>query len=303
MPAKQLNITNTSKTDQGIFFSPHSRSGTNGLSPSLSKSKKESESQLLAKLHSLENLNAHLEKLLRKQTKELAENTNSNRKFLSIIAHDLRSPFSSILGVLELIRDNLKKHETDELENYISIASESANNTLNLLDSLLSWSVSQNNIDKSFNPENLKLIELVKEECVNMCPLARYKHITLTWPEAADLIVIADRHMVRTILRNLISNAIKYTNIGGKIEITFSENPRWTEISVNDNGIGMPEEIRKDLFKIEKFHSTYGTLNEKGTGLGLLLCKEFVELHGGKIEAESEPEKGSKFTFTLPHPL
>ena len=107
--------------------------------------------------------------------------------------------------------------------------------------------------------------------------------------------------MVKTILRNLINNAIKYTNINGEITINASELKQFVEVTVKDNGIGISADNKKKLFKIDTFHSTPGTHDEKGTGLGLLLCKEFVELHGGNIRIESEAGKGSRFAFTLPH--
>jgi signal transduction histidine kinase len=113
--------------------------------------------------------------------------------------------------------------------------------------------------------------------------------------------VVADLQMVKTILRNLISNAIKYTNDNGEITINALENKRDVEVIVKDNGVGISSENQRKLFKIEAFHSTPGTHDEKGTGLGLLLCKEFVELHGGNIRLESEPDKGTRFAFTLPH--
>jgi signal transduction histidine kinase len=113
--------------------------------------------------------------------------------------------------------------------------------------------------------------------------------------------VAADLQMVKTILRNLISNAIKYTNINGEIIINACELKKYVEVTVKDNGVGISVENQRKLFQIDSFHSTPGTKDEKGTGLGLLLCKEFVELHGGNIRIESEPGKGSRFAFTLPH--
>jgi signal transduction histidine kinase len=109
--------------------------------------------------------------------------------------------------------------------------------------------------------------------------------------------------MVKTLLRNLIDNAIKYTNTGGEINISASERNQFIEIEVKDSGIGISNEVRKELLKIDAIHSTSGTNNDKGTGLGLILCKEFVEMHGGNMQIESEPGKGSNFKFTLPHNL
>ena len=133
--------------------------------------------------------------------------------------------------------------------------------------------------------------------------LAEQKHISLKQDIGQELNVTADLQMVKTILRNLICNAIKYTNENGKIVINALEKKKLVEVDVTDNGIGISKEIQKKLFKIDFLHSTPGTNDEKGTGLGLLLCKEFIELHGGDIWIESQPGRGSRFSFTLPHYL
>jgi len=142
---------------------------------------------------------------------------------------------------------------------------------------------------------------LLKDEIESINTSARQKQITLNHSIAPNLNIAADIQMVRTILRNLISNAIKYTNTGGKITISASERKQYVEIAVKDNGIGISFEALRNLFKIDGFHSKAGTNNEKGTGLGLLLCKEFIEMHGGDIRVESAQGRGSKFIFTLPH--
>ncbi len=255
---------------------------------------------LMLRLKELEELNAHLEILVDRRTKELTSIAATNAKFISIIAHDLRSPFASIIGVLEILKVSLNQQNMNDIENYIDIAYNSANRTLILLDNLLAWTISQNK-EKNFNPVKINLYELLIEEIENITTSARQKQISLNYSIAPDLNVTADLQMAKTIIRNLISNAIKYTNSGGEIAISAIEGNEFVEISIKDNGIGISPEIQKNLFKIEAFHSTSGTNNEKGTGLGLVLCKEFVELHGGKILVESEPGKGSEFKFTLPH--
>jgi signal transduction histidine kinase len=142
---------------------------------------------------------------------------------------------------------------------------------------------------------------LLQEEIESLKTLALQKQITMSQSVEPALNVTADLQMVKTIFRNLINNAIKYTHAYGKIVITAVENKQFVEVTVIDNGIGISDEDSKKLFKIDSFHSTPGTRDEKGTGLGLLLCKEFVELHGGNIRIESEAGKGSRFAFTLPH--
>jgi signal transduction histidine kinase len=248
----------------------------------------------------MKELNAYLEKLVEQQTMELTEVVATNTKFISIIAHDLRSPFNSILGALELLKEKLDQYNINDIEKYINLASNSANRTLNLLEGLLAWTISQNK-EKSFNPVKINLHELLLYEIESINPLATQKQITLNHSIAPYLNVSADLQMVKTILRNLISNAIKYTNTGGEISVSASESKQFVEITIKDNGIGISNKAQRELFKMDAFHSTAGTNNEQGSGLGLLLCKEFVEMHGGNIWIESEPGKGCEFKFTLPH--
>jgi signal transduction histidine kinase len=278
----------------------------NGGSESLSLPGSESgsgsaaEKKLLLRLREMEEINTSLELLVEQRTSKLVEIVSTNAKFLSIIAHDLRSPFSSIIGILELLKMSLKEFNKNEIEEYVNIVYNSANNTLTLLDNLLVWAVSQNK-EKNFRPVKINLYELLREEIESLKTLASQKQITLRHSVKPDLNVTADIQMVKTILRNLISNAIKYTNVNGEIIIDANEVKQYVEIAIKDNGIGISAEDQRKLFKIDAFHSTPGTHEERGTGLGLLLCKEFVELHGGNIRIDSEAGKGSRFSFTLPH--
>jgi signal transduction histidine kinase len=259
-----------------------------------------SEKKLRLKIQELADLNASLEIKVEQRTSKLLEIVSTNGKFLSIIAHDLRSPFSSILGILELLKMSLKEFNKDEIEEYIDIVYNSANNTLILLDNLLVWAVAQNK-EKNFNPVKINLFDLLREEIENLKTVAGQKQIEMSNSVEPGLNVTADLQMVKTILRNLINNAIKYSNPNSEIKIDACELKRFVEVSVKDNGVGISDENKRKLFKVDSFHSTPGTNDEKGTGLGLLLCKEFIELHGGNIRIESQPDKGSLFAFTLPH--
>jgi signal transduction histidine kinase len=288
MPSKKKDYSNDS--DSKSLSMPVSESGSDMAA----------EKKLLLRLREMEELNTGLELLVEQRTSKLVEIVSTNAKFLSIIAHDLRSPFSSILGILELLKMSLKELDKNEIEKYIEIIYNSANNTLTLLDNLLVWALSQNK-EKNFKPIKINLYELLREEIENLKTLASQKQITLRHSVKPDLNVTADIQMVKTILRNLINNAIKYTNVNGEIIIDANEVNQYIEIAIKDNGIGISAEDQRKLFKIDAFHSTPGTHDEKGTGLGLLLCKEFVELHGGNIRIESEAGKGSRFAFTLPH--
>jgi len=297
---KQLNLPDKLRSGKKTVYRESENSKSPDLSVKTSATAAASEKNLRIRLRELEETNISLKLLVEQRTSKLIDIVSTNGKFLSIVAHDLRSPFSSIIGILELLKLSLKEFNKEEIEEYINIVYNSANNTLSLLDNLLKWAVSQNK-EKNFNPVKINLYELLREEVESIRTSARQKQIAISHSIEPGMNVTADIQMVRTILRNLINNAIKYTNINGEIKINACELNKFVEVTVIDNGIGISAENKRKLFKIDAFHSTPGTHNEKGTGLGLLLCKEFVELHGGSIRIESEAGKGSKFTFTLPH--
>lgn len=250
-------------------------------------------------LMEIEKTNAILENMLQENTKKLNEVMETNIKFMTIVAHDLRSPFCSIIGALDLLKEKLAESNIPDIEGYIEIASNSANKTLGLLEGLLEWSFSQNE-GKSFNPEKINLQSLLEEEIEIINPASLQKHITINNSVAINLNIMADIQMIRTIIRNLTTNAIKFTENGGHISINAKESGTYVEICVKDDGIGISEEEQKELFKVDKFHSIPGTNNEQGAGLGLLICKEFTELHGGNIYIKSELAKGSELIFTMP---
>jgi signal transduction histidine kinase/ligand-binding sensor domain-containing protein len=240
-----------------------------------------------------------LEKSVEMKTSELRELNVSKDKFFSIIAHDLKNPFSSIIGISEILKEEIRSGDTATMENYAGMLNTSAVQTFRLLENLLEWANSQRG-KISFTPEQINLSQLFKEEFNVLNEMATAKNIELKSFFTDDLTILADRNMIRTILRNLISNAIKFTNKNGKVEVKAFVYDRSVEISVSDNGIGMSRETMAKLFRLDANLSTRGTENEKGTGLGLFLCKEFVEKHGGKIHIESESGKGSIFRFTIP---
>lgn len=256
--------------------------------------------ELQLRMRKLEKINAHLINLVEKDKHKLAEIVAENSRFLSIVAHDLRSPLCTTINVFDLLKDSIADYNKLEVEELIDIASNSAIGTLSLLDNLLAWSVSQNT-GKSFNPVKIDLHKLVINEIESFNTTTAQKQITITHSIVPNLHITADLQMTKTILRNLVSNAIKFSYTGGNISISATEGKKFVEIEVKDNGTGISEKTMKKLFQIDELHSLSGTNNEHGTGLGLLFCKEFVGLHGGEIWVESEPNKGSKFKFTLPH--
>ena len=257
------------------------------------------EKQSSLRLIELEKVNAQLNILLEERTSKLADVVATNAKFLSILAHDLRSPFQSIIGALDLIQDSYNDKDEIEIEPFIQMATNSANTTLRLLENLLSWTSLQNT-EKNFKPVKVDLFHVILGEIENSNPSATQKLIALYHNIKPNLFATADLQMVKTILRNLINNAIKYSYLGGEIHINVIEKGEFFEISIKDNGVGISQNAQRELFQHNELHSTRGTRNEYGTGLGLTICKEFVEMNGGIIWIESEPGKGSKFKFTLP---
>jgi len=190
--------------------------------------------------------------------------------------------------------------DSEEIKELAIILNDSAKSGYAILQNLLDWSRSQTGLLK-FNPGRINLNDLINNNISNLQFLADNKEINLHFEAEGDIYIITDENMINTVLRNLISNSIKFTHKGGKINIGSIVNPDEVIVSVKDNGIGIPQDAQRKLFKPEAFHSTEGTNNEKGSGLGLLLCKEFIEMHGGNIRINSEPGKGSKFTFSMPH--
>jgi signal transduction histidine kinase len=254
--------------------------GATGLARDISERKK-SELALIEREQELKELNA---------TKDI---------LFSIIGHDLRSPFNSILGLSELLIESVNDSTFTENEKYLKLIKNSANSTLILLDNLLNWAKSQTG-KISFSPVKIIFSNIIHEVLKLEKPIAIAKNISLNYFTADEIEVYADKNMLKLILRNLISNAIKFTKPGGEIRVFAISKKDWVEITISDNGIGINEEIRKELFKTSSNSSTIGTANEKGSGLGLILCKEFVERQGGQIWVKSEIGIGSNFKFTLP---
>jgi PAS domain S-box-containing protein len=244
---------------------------------------------------------------VRKRAEEkLIENDNYLQKlnadkdrFISILSHDLKSPFNSILGFSEVLTEDIRKLNTDEIEDIAQNINKSARNTLYLLEDLLAWAMTQQG-KIIFKPQKLSLAYICKNILEILNPNAVAKNITINYYVADSIKVFADIDMIKTILRNLVSNALKFTNNGGTIIVSSEQNSENVTISVSDNGVGIKAESITKLFNISEIITTKGTAEETGTGLGLLLCKEFVEKHGGKIWVESEVGKGSEFKFTMP---
>jgi two-component system, sensor histidine kinase and response regulator len=257
------------------------------------------ESIFMTRLKEMKEHIERLEAIAEERKNEISKIVSARNKFIAIIAHDLRGPFSSIMCALELLKLKLTRRNINDVEKYVDIATDSANKTMHLLDDLLTWTTSQCN-EMNFHPVRINMNKLAKEVIQGYSFAALQKRITIRITIPAKLIITADNQMVKTIMRNLISNAIKFTPKDGIITLSATETRQFIRVSVKDNGIGISAKDRKNLFNPDKLHSTPGTNNETGVGLGLLLCKEFVELHGGKIWIEKQGSTGSEFKFTLP---
>ena len=250
---------------------------------------------LRLKTEELERLNDQLAK----SELKLQELNANKDKFFSIIAHDLRSPFTSVLGFSEYISKNFNELSRDEIGEYSTHMNNATKNVFNLLENLLHWSRIQTG-RVEFTPEPFSLSALIYDVFSVYKIIAGNKKIELVNKIENDIQVYADRQMVDTIVRNLLSNGIKFTHPDNKVVIQCRVKEGYVEVSVKDTGVGISSERIKHLFKIDQFKSTDGTDKEKGTGLGLILCKEFVEKCGGKLWVKSELDKGSTFYFTLP---
>jgi signal transduction histidine kinase len=239
--------------------------------------------------------------IINQKNAELASVNAQKDKFFSIIAHDLKSPFNSILGFSELLKDEARDLDIESIVEYAGIIHASARHTFGLLENLLEWArMQQDSIP--FKPQKILFSSIVNKEFEGLKNSANQKNIEILKNIDGNLIITADENMVSTVLRNLVSNAIKFTPKGGEVKVEARDEVEKSQvvISVSDTGIGMDAETIEKLFKIETSFTTRGTENEKETGLGLLLCKEFVLKHNGKIWVESEIGKGSIFSFTIP---
>jgi len=235
-----------------------------------------------------------------RQSEALLRELNATKdKFFTIIAHDLKNPFSAIVGFSNILAEQISKKNYEGIEEYAEIIKNSAERAMSLLSNLLQWSRSQTG-RMEYTPESFDIVTLVNEITELSNDSARQKSITITCELPQHATVFADKAMMSAILRNLVSNAIKFTNPGGKIKISVLQKRDELMVSVCDNGIGIRKDDINKLFRIDENYTTKGTQKETGTGLGLIICKEFIQKHGGKIRVESEPDKGSTFYFTIP---
>lgn len=231
--------------------------------------------------------------------KKLEELNNAKDKLFSIIGHDLKNPFITLLGFSEILVEDYDELSDDEKKEYIKIIYDTARNTQKLLENLLSWSRAQSG-RLQINLEALSIKNVIKENIELVKSQAEKKSIKINTFINSSLMVYADKNLLDTIIRNLLTNAIKFTGENGMVTVRTEDEDGFVKVSVEDTGIGLSDEDLKKLFRIDVNNKEIGNSEEKGTGLGLILCKEFCEKQGGKIWVESQLGKGSKFYFTIP---
>ncbi len=238
------------------------------------------------------------EKEIEEQRDKLAISNATKNKFFRIIAHDLRNPISTLAGSTNVILNDFDEYNKDQTKSFIGELNKLSQTTYNLLENLLDWSSSQMGEIK-FEPKTTDLKLLTTENIELIKRKVDSKNISLNSSITKECNAFADENMVKTIIRNLLSNAVKFTPENGTIDILCSCENEIIKYSIKDSGIGISEEDQKKLFRMDKHYTRPGLANEKGSGLGLILCKEFVEKNGGTIEINSEPNKGTSITFTL----
>jgi len=247
-----------------------------------------------------EQLNEKNEQIASRNEKLKEMNATKDRLF-SIIGHDLKNPFTVLISLSQMINDQLDNLDTEDLRKSLNVIKNASNQGFALLDNLLDWARSQTGEIK-FTPVTFELNESVREVLVQIGSLSERKQVKIKNNIQNAEVITADQNMIQTIFRNLISNAIKFSRPGGLIvlDATFDKSTNKTLITITDQGVGITEENRSKLFDIKTHQSTKGTMQESGTGLGLLICKEFIEKHGGNIHVNSTIGEGTQIIFDLP---
>ncbi|MCB1180126.1 MAG: response regulator [Leptospiraceae bacterium] len=237
---------------------------------------------------------------IKKQNEELIKLVSDKDRFMQILAHDLRNPFSGIIGLSKTIADDLSEMEgLSEIHEQILLIYKESKKAHRLMEDLLLWSKAQSG-KLPFEPRKNNLKDILRAEIDEMENLASQKNIKINLLMNGIETVFFDKNMIRTVVRNFLSNAIKFSYKGGEVNLVAILEGDNIKITIQDFGVGISDEIKLKLWDVSNPYSSRGTNNEKGSGLGLFICKEFVENHAGKIWIESEPGKGSKFIFTIP---
>lgn len=257
------------------------------------------EEEIKKKNIELLTINENLERLVDERTSELAQANATKDKFFSIIAHDLKDSFGGLLGFTEVLFTDFDLFKEEDKKNIISSIKQVSEQTYKLLQNLLDWSKIQTG-NMPFEPDVFPILPFIDDEFATLKKKAEKKGQTLDLVPSEEVYVFADDSMVSSTFRNIVNNAIKYSPKGAKIRVTVKSEEGYALVTVKDNGVGISNENLNKLFDVSQSVKTYGTEQEDGTGLGLILCKEFISKNGGFINIESEVGEGTRVTFSLP---
>ncbi len=237
--------------------------------------------------------------IIEEQARKLEQSNKAKDKFFSIIGHDLRNPFQALIGYCSYVLDDYESMDRDEIKESVEEIKDASQRLLNLVENLLNWASLQTD-EVSPEPEWFTLDELIAKNVELFSQSARQKEISINVNNGDVQQLYADRNMINTVIRNLISNAIKFTEEGGEVMVETGSKGDQHHIKISDDGIGMSREMEENLMRLDRNTSRSGTQNETGTGLGLIICKEMTSLHDGDITVDSEKGKGTTFTITIP---
>ncbi|MDP4276250.1 MAG: hybrid sensor histidine kinase/response regulator [Bacteroidota bacterium] len=257
------------------------------------------EEEIKKKNEELQSINENLEKLVEERTSELEEANATKDKFFSIIAHDMKDHFSGLLGYTEVLSTDFERFPDEEKKTIISTIRNVSEQTYKLLQNLLEWANIQTG-NMPFKPEQFPLTAFILDEMTLLQEYSGKKHQTLDFKPTNETIVYADESMISSVMRNLVGNAVKFTPENGNIVITTARKDSKAIITIQDNGVGITPENLVRLFKVNESVKTYGTNQEDGTGLGLILCREFIKKNGGEIAIDSKKGVGTTVSFTIP---
>lgn len=257
------------------------------------------EEEIKKKNIELLTINENLERLVDERTSELAQANATKDKFFSIIAHDLKDSFGGLLGFTEVLFTDFDLFKEEDKKNIISSIKQVSEQTYKLLQNLLDWSKIQTG-NMPFEPDVFPILPFIDDEFATLKKKAEKKSQTLDLVPSEEVYVFADDSMVSSTFRNIVNNAIKYSPKGAKIRVTVKSEEGFALVTVKDNGVGISNENLNKLFDVSQSVKTYGTEQEDGTGLGLILCKEFISKNGGFINIESKVGEGTRVTFSLP---
>jgi signal transduction histidine kinase len=257
------------------------------------------EEEIKQKNAELQAINENLEKLVEERTAALEQANATKDKFFSIIAHDMKDNFGGLLGYMEMLTTEYDRFGEEEKRAMVNTIDDLSQQLYKLLHNLLEWANIQTGT-MAFNPSNFPLNAFILNEITLLNNYADAKGQTLMFKQSEEVMVFGDERMISSVLRNVVMNAVKFTAPKGAIEISVSKTGNQACVMVEDNGIGISPDNLKRLFKVNESVKTYGTNQESGTGLGLILCKEFIEKNGGTISITSEVGSGTTVTFTIP---